>query len=262
MSRLLKSVRAHIGLTAAAVLVIAGTGVAAVTWTQGVAATVETSPGAATFNRTLFINLFAASNPPITQTGSTWGVAGFGDVIRSVDVGRDDRGPYCAIQWTPGPGSPHVPGAITHPCYPQSLMDMSSQWPIPLLPPQWDGPGGEGGGGPEIDCSLSTPFTLVYRPTNDPLNPGWTSLPGSAGQLEDGLAACHAVAEEIRRHIDSVTGVAPLAGSRFPAPAGGIAGSSTGGLLPMIVIETEYSQSAEQSSPYYLEFYKFRIQTL
>lgn len=202
-------------------------------WTSGTVSVPEQSPGAATFTHTFIINTSPfVGTPP-----------GFGDAISTIEEGRDDRGPFCSIVWTPGSGSPHLhAGVSSHPCYPYVFPLFAGQ--IPFKPPPGDGSGSETG----FDCSIGSfvsgsgtlALRMLYRPTNDPVNPGWSSIPGSAGQIEDGVAAVHAVAEMFRQYVVDVRG-----------------GTYQGVGLPSIWLEVDMNPA----NPTYHEFYKFRIQT-
>jgi len=78
---------------------------------------------------------------------------------------------------------------------------------------------------------------FLYRPTNDPIHPGWSNAPGSAGQIEDAWTAAHAAAEAFRAYI---------AAAAYPA-----------GVLPFIVVEIDINPGNVTRQ----EFYKFRVVT-
>lgn len=207
-------------------------------WTQGVVSVPEQSPGAAAFTHTFVINT-SPGGPTTPPPGG-----GFGDVIYAIEEGRDDRGPFCSIVWIPGSSSPHRGMLPNHPCYPFEFGTLNGL--IPGIPPVTpDGSGRSTG----FDCAIA-PFVspsgtgniyrMLYRPTNDPVNPGWNSTPGAAGQIEDGIAAVHAVAQMFRQYI-----------------ADQRAGTFVGSGLPSIWLEVDVNPN----SPTYNEFYKFRIQT-
>lgn len=100
---------------------------------------------------------------------------GVGDTIRAIEVGRDDKSPYCAIVVSVGATNP----AMTQ------LQTYVGSWPGGASVPGY--PGG---------------FTLrlVYRPVDDPAHPGWGGYPAAQGQIEDAWETVTALAKELDTH--------------------------------------------------------------
>jgi len=225
-----------------AVVVLSSIAMAAFIWSPTIVSVPEVSPGATAFMHTFFIN---------TQPAASGGAkGGFGDVILAVEEGRDDRGPFAAVIVQHGANSPHNLMLPVHQCYPGAMPPGA---PAATAP---DGPGGNPMG---VDCSIQPlPVGIrrryMYRPTNDPVNPGWgvNGAAAAAGQVESGVVACHAVAEAIRQYASDVRN------ARWSTPPPGLLGP---GVIPTIMLEVDFDTSNPWTSND-LEFYKFKIQTL
>ncbi len=188
------------------------------------------------------------------------GSMGFGDTVHAVEVGRDDKGPFCAVAWTPGPNSPHFSNALNnHPCFggltlPAPTITLTGAFPpinTPIAPPGSTFPI------TTDPCSyngIQDVHRVVYRPAWDPHHPGYgagTFGTGSAqaGQVQQDLIACHAVANEIRAYL---TSMAAGAGARaFPPNPGG-------GMVPVLIFEVDARPSTALNGAF-LEGYKFKI---
>lgn len=201
-------------------------------WTWG-ACGGAASPGAAAFTTPVSIILGG----------------GAGDQILSVHEGRDDAGPYVGIEWIPGPGTNNQP---------QTLQALSGG-PRTLFGPMR---GIAGGPGTPPNPPAQPSFFLFYRPTNDPVNPGWAAPPATAavGQLESATLACHAFADAMRRMVRYANGL-------FPPPAPFI----TPQTYPPIPMAQPAFVSAPvffaevnlvPGTPGFCEFYKYDIDTL
>ncbi len=186
-----------------AVALVLALGVGAVVFANYVAApgvaVPEVSPGPLPFNVFLMINI----NP----------APGFGDIIYALEEGRDDRGPFCSVTWAPSPANPINP--------------MLAGIPAPIV-------GFPGGLYPAAPPGFYGPVTLIYRPTNDPANPGWPALPGAALQSDSAMRTAHQVCENFDAY------------RTFVPPAG---------VSHWINIEADLAPA----SPTFMEFYKFRV---
>lgn len=176
------------------VLVIAGIAYAGYVATPGVAAP-AVPPPVATFNTFLMINTRPAP--------------GFADIIYALEEGRDDRSPFCAVTFAMSPANPTQPALAAA--------------PPPIAP-----------GYPAPPAGYVGPTTLIYRPTDDPANPGWPAFPGAANQSDSAMRTAHQVCENFNAY------------RTFAPPAG---------LAPWINIEADLNPA----TPNFMEFYKFRV---
>jgi len=126
---------------------------------------------------------------------------GYGDVIYAFETGRDDRSPYAAIVVTLGPTNPFRPSQVPA--------------PMPEYPPG--------------------AIRFVYRPINDPANPGWPSLPGAVNQLDSSMQTAAAVGGELGAFRSLLATAAPP-------------------FYPSLYLEYDPTPSAT-----WLEFYKMQI---
>lgn len=171
---------------------------------------VMNAPGAGAFsalpaNPALF-GVQVRISPGAVATG------GQGDTIVAVHEGRDGRSPYVAIEWIPNmamhpPATQALLGAaVGNPFFPS----VAAVSPNPANPTIW----------------------FVYRPTNDPVNPGWIVpapgmvAPSAVGQLELAVQTCHDFANAVRQAIrfqseqDNAAAGTPLVGAPPPPPVG------------------------------------------
>lgn len=191
-------------LAAAALTVAASSASAWYVVAGGAVNAVVASPGAAAFNVIFAINPNAGAFGPGTA----------GDVILGIEEGRDYNSHFATIAVNLSPANPFTgvlaAGGIVPP--------MNGLYGPP--PPGF------------------VQVQMVYRATNDPVNPGWAALPGGATQVADDVAACHAVAEQLTLFRASA--------------AAGIGG--VGAVWPWMDIETDLLLANAS----YFEFYKFR----
>jgi hypothetical protein len=170
--------------SAAVLSVVASAAYAVVVFTNPTWGTCQAgaSPGAATFNTGLALDI-----GNIVNYGPPGGVNG-GDFICSVREGRDARGPYAAIEAIPGPNN--APGF------------QAAFGAAPKIPPLFQFGGGPGN---NLNGNPNPAVLLIYRPTDDPVNPGWAAPApnptAAAGQLEMATTACHHFAEAVRQAI-------------------------------------------------------------
>jgi hypothetical protein len=191
---------------AAATAVVAGAAYAAIT--LGPPGTVGGAgpTSAAQFNTFLNLNLEAV------YTGTTK------DFIVAVHEGRDTVGPFATIEFVP---------ATNHPA--PVLAYLAT---LPFQP----------SGSPPVPGAVQ----ITYRPTNDPVNPGWLAPPApftptaAAAQLEAAITATHQFAEAVRQCI------------RFQEDiAAGVV------VIPTPLVERDITPA----SPPFGDFYKYMIAT-
>jgi hypothetical protein len=135
---------------------------------------------------------------PLTINTAPPAVGGYGDTIQGIETGRDDRSPYCALVVVIGTANPAF----------ATLQSYAATWP-----PIFTSPPGYPTG--------SFTLRLVYRPINDPANPGWGGLPGAALQLDQAWQTVQAVASELAAHrtlaaLGGAPGVGPPRGTVYP----------------------------------------------
>lgn len=163
-----------------------GPAYAALNFTPSAVSPAATSPGAAPFLMPMTIK----TNPQVPPNPNIK-LPGYGDRIIGVEVGRDDRSPYVAIVVTVD----GITGANSNPI----LAAMGPWWPT--------FPGGAPGPVPNYPGPAPGDVTLrlVYRPTNDPANPGWVGTAGQGGnppapapgQLDAAWQTCAAIADQL-----------------------------------------------------------------
>ncbi len=136
-------------LAASALAVMAGTASAWYVVGGGLCNAVVGSPGAAVFN-TIF-----AINP----NAGAFGPGSAGDVLLGIEEGRDSNSHFTTLAVWLSPQNPFV-----------GLLAANG-----IVPPN----NGAYGAAPGVGYVF---MEIVYRATDDPLNPGWGALPGGAGQ--------------------------------------------------------------------------------
>jgi len=146
----------------------------------------------------------------------------FGDSIRGIETGRDDKSPYCAFVVSIGALNPALP----------QLNSYLGGWPPPgaVVPPYSGGSG----------------FTmrLVYRSINDPANPGWAGLPGGNCQLDEAWQTVAALAAELTAYRNFVI----------------LGGPSTAPPTPVLTVSPQIYVEFDPVGPGTLfEFYKIKI---
>lgn len=189
-----------IGVALALVLAVTAPAYGFYVATAGVAG-VAVSPGAAVFAFIAVVN----TNPV--------GVGGYGDIILAIEEGRDDISPFCTLAIQMAPGNPSQAGILAAGVPPLNIG--GPLW-YPLAPPGF------------------VTMQFIFRPTNDPANPGWAALPGAPNQLDNAWQTVHAVCEAFDAHRN------------FVPPAG---------VVHWIDIEFDNAPG----SPSYFEMYKFRV---
>jgi hypothetical protein len=173
-----------------------------------------------------------------------------GDQILSVHEGRDDQGPYCAIEWVPGPGTNNSAATLA------ALGQGTRTLPYVGLRGLPGGPGT-----PPANPPAQPSFFITYRPTNDPINPGWAAPPavGAVGQLELCTIACHQFAEAMRSMVR-------FAYALTPPPAPFLTPQTYPPItvaMPHVSVPVFYAEvNVTVGSPAFCEFYKYDIDTL
>jgi hypothetical protein len=154
----------------------------------------------------------------------------YGDNITGIEVGRDDRSPFVAIVVLFGPPPPPPTALVANPL----IGALGPYLPLPVSPP------------PPYPPPPPGFFYLrfIYRPINDPANPGWGGLPGAPNQLDNAMQTCLQVAAEL---------------SAFRAVAQTPAGAPPVVLNPASPAPQLYFEFVPVSAVSYFEFYKFHI---
>lgn len=153
----------------------------------------------------------------------------YGDTIVGIETGRDDRSAFCAIvvNFNPPPGG-------TNPFLPigNGLGATIPGFPV-VGPPA--------GGGVPYTAPVAPGFTMrfLYRPVNEPANPGWGPGAAAVNQLEEQMQTCVDVANQLQafRAVAQTAAGIPIAVTAPIQP-------------PELYLEFD---------PNTLEFYKFKI---
>lgn len=216
------------------VLAVSGAAYATLIFTAGTVASTEVSPGASAFNAWINIDLVK------------------GDEILGIEVGRDDRSPFVAIVWAPGPMSNHSLVNPFHVPVGEDDGGPTGDPPPPPPEPSTSEPPFQVDGAPTLTTYPNPPvhYRLIYRPTNDPINPGWTNGLGTVPQIEQATLACERFATTVRRYCqDTRAGNFSVVWTPPPAPVRWV--------YPILSVEID----PDPTSPTYLEFYKYDVPT-
>jgi len=150
----------------------------------------------------------------------------YADTIMGIETGRDDRSAFCAIVVNFNP-----PPVGTNPFLPIGN-GMGGMIPgFPAVPP--------------YTAPMPPGFTMrfVYRPVNEPSNPGWGPGAAAVNQLEEQMQTCVDVANQLQA---------------FRVSAQTAAGVPIIPVFPLQAAEL-YLEFDPNPGPTHLEFYKFKI---
>jgi hypothetical protein len=201
-----------------------------------------------------FVNIFVVTVPlnygspvvsPVTVATPTFTTlvvvdpVDFGDQVCWVSEGRDHDGPFASIGVAIGPGNPSY-ATLAASGYTGTGWGLLTPTVTPLanlLP---------------ITTAGSLPIEFVYRPTNDPANPGYPSpMPAAAGAVNLDAASAHHAAEAFQTF--RAAAYAAAASGYVPAmPAAYILAASP---APWLEMELDLAVG----SPTQGEFYKYRV---